>query len=136
MIVLDNDVLVKLGGADPDPDVVSHMQQYSHEEWTVPALVAFEFYRSCDTRPEMERARRALSDQLDRIVDFTGRTALEAAYLDERLRSQDVVLPPIDLLNLATAHAEEATFVTHNKNDFDKPALLSLVDVDVVHTPQ
>jgi tRNA(fMet)-specific endonuclease VapC len=134
MIVIDNDILVKLGGAKPDPDVVSHMQQYSREEWTIPSLVAFEFYKSCDSRSEMERVRRQLSEQLDRIIDFSDSTALEAAYLHDRLQSQGVDLPPVDLLNLATAHADGATFVTHNKNDFDKPALRSLTEVDVVHT--
>jgi tRNA(fMet)-specific endonuclease VapC len=28
------------------------------------------------------------------------------------------------------------TFVTHNKQDFDKAPLLDLADVDVVHTPE
>lgn len=134
MIVLDNDVLVKIGGADPDSEVVSYMQQYSHEEWTIPAIVAFEFYKSCTGRSEMERVRRRFRDQLDRVVNFTDDAALEAAYLDRKLRAQGVIVPPIDLLNLATAHAEGGTFVTHNKNDFDKPPLRSLVDVDIIHT--
>lgn len=134
MIVLDNDILVKIGGADPDPEVVSHLQQYRSEEWTIPSLVAFEFYRSCSSRSEMERARTRLTSTLDRIIDFTGNTALEAAYLEERLQSQDVSLDPVDLLNLATAHTEGGTFITHNKNDFDKEPLLELADVDIVHT--
>ncbi|WP_276298854.1 type II toxin-antitoxin system VapC family toxin [Halorussus lipolyticus] len=132
MIVLDNDILVRLGQADPDPVVVEHLQQYSTDEWTIPAIVAFEFYKSCENRTEMEQARNHLSSHLDRIVDFTSRTALEAAYLDERLREDGVSLDPADLLNVATAHAEGGTFVTHNKHDFDKPPLRELVDVDVV----
>jgi tRNA(fMet)-specific endonuclease VapC len=80
----------------------------------------------------MERAQTRLTSTLDRIIDFTGNTALEAAYLDERLQSQGISLDPVDLLNLATAHTEGGTFVTHNKNDFDKGPLLDLVDVDVV----
>jgi len=132
MIVLDNDVLVKVGGANPDPTVIDHLQQYRSDEWTIPSIVAFEFYRSCDSRSEMERAQTRLTSTLDRIIDFTGNTALEAAYLDERLQSQGISLDPVDLLNLATAHTEGGTFVTHNKNDFDKGPLLDLVDVDVV----
>jgi len=134
MIVLDNDVLVKVGGANPDPAVVTHLQQYRSEEWTIPSIVAFEFYRSCSSRSEMERARTRLTSTLDRIIDFTGNTALEAAYLEERLQSQEVSLDPVDLLNLATAHTESGTFVTHNKNDFDKEPLHQLADVDVVVT--
>lgn len=134
MIVLDNDVLVKVGGANPDPEVVNHLQQYRNEEWTIPSIVAFEFYRSCSSRSEMERARTRLTSTLDRIIEFTGNSALEAAYLEERLQSQGISLDPVDLLNLATAHTEGGTFVTHNKNDFDKKALLELADVDVIHT--
>jgi tRNA(fMet)-specific endonuclease VapC len=134
MIVLDNDVLVKVGGSDPDTTVINHLQQYRSEEWTIPSIVAFEFYRSCTSRPEMERARTRLTSTLDRIIDFTGTTALEAAYLEERLHSQGVSLDPVDLLNLATAHTEGGTFITHNKNDFDKAPLHDLADVDVVMT--
>lgn len=134
MIVLDNDVLVKVGGSDPDPTVINHLQQYRSEEWTIPSIVAFEFYRSCTSRPEMERARTRLTSTLDRIIDFTGTTALEAAYLEERLHSQGVSLDPVDLLNLATAHTEGGTFITHNKSDFDKAPLHDLADVDVVMT--
>jgi predicted nucleic acid-binding protein len=136
MIVLDNDVLVKWGGANPDSEVVSHLQQYSREEWTIPSLVAFEFYKSCTSRSQMKRTQSKLQRQLDRIIDFSDDTALEAAYLDEKLQSQGVELPPIDLLNVATAHAAGGTFVTHNKHDFDKPPLHSLADIDVVHTGQ
>ena len=32
MIVSDNDILVKVGGANPDPDVVNHLQQYRSDE--------------------------------------------------------------------------------------------------------
>jgi tRNA(fMet)-specific endonuclease VapC len=134
MIVLDNDVLVKVGRSSPDPAVVSHLKQYSSHEWTIPALVAFEFYKSCSSRSQMEQAQRQLTSTLDRIIDFTDETALEAAYLDEKLNSQGVRLPPVDLLNLATAHTEGGTFVTHNKHDFDKPPLHDLVDVDIVHS--
>jgi predicted nucleic acid-binding protein len=134
MIVLDNDILTKLGGAESDPEIVSHLRQYSHEEWAIPSIVAFEFYKSRRNRPEIERARRTLNQYLDRVLDFTDETAVEAAYLDGKLRSQNVTLPPADLLNLATAYESNGTFVTHNKNDFDKPPLLDLADIDIVHT--
>ena len=136
MITLDNDILVKWGSLNSDPHVVSHLQQYSHEEWTVPSIVAFEFYKSCTSRSQMRQIQSKLGDRLDRILGFSDDTALEAAYLSERLQSQGVDLPPVDLLNLATADAEGGTFVTHNKRDFDKAPLLDLADVDMVHTPE
>lgn len=134
MIVLDTDVLTKLGGKESDPEVIEHLRRYSHEEWTIPAIVAWEFYKSCSGRTEIQRARRTLNQHLDRILDFTDGTAAEAAYLDEKLQSQGVALPPADLLNLSTAYEAGGTFVTHNKNDFDKPPLLELADVDIIHT--
>jgi len=70
MIVLDNDVLVKWGGTNPDQEVVSHLQQYSHEEWTIPSLVAFEFYKSCTSRSQMNQTQSKLQSQLDALSSF------------------------------------------------------------------
>jgi tRNA(fMet)-specific endonuclease VapC len=82
----------------------------------------------------MLQEQRHLESSFDRILPFTADTALEAAYLDEKLQSQGVTLDPVDLLNLATAHTEGGTFVTHNKNDFNKGPVFDLADVDVVMT--
>jgi len=68
MITLDNDILVKWGSLNSDPHVVSHLQQYSHEEWTVPSIVAFEFYKSCTSRSQMRQIQSKLGDRLDRIL--------------------------------------------------------------------
>lgn len=130
MIVLDRDVLVKLRNADPN--VIQHLQQYSKEEWTIPSHVAWESYQYHSSRAEMLKEQQHLRKNLDRILTFTADTALEAAYLDERLREHGVSLDPVDLLNVATAHTEGGTFVTHNKRDFDKSPLRDLVDVDIV----
>ncbi len=132
MIVLDNDVLVKIGGQDPDQAVVSHLTQYSNQEWTIPSLVAWEFYKSQTSRTQMLQSQRALNRDIDRILDFSDDVALEAAYLGERLQTQGVTLDPVDMLNLATAHEAGATFVTHNSNDFDKPLLHELADLDII----
>ena len=132
MIVPDRDVVAKL--VESDQTVVQHLQQYSSEEWTTPALVARESYKAQDSRTGVQRTRTVLRSNFDRIIDFSDDTALEAAYLDEKLRSQGVTLPTVDLLYLAAAHAEGGTFVTHDKNDFDKPPLHDLVNVDVIHS--
>ena len=132
MIVLGRDVVAKL--VESDQTVVQHLQQYSSEEWTTPALVARESYKAQDSRTGVQRTRTLLRSNFDRIIDFSDDTALEAAYLDEKLRSQGVTLPTVDLLHLAAAHAEGGTFVTHDKNDFDKPPLHDLVNVDVIHS--
>lgn len=134
MIVLDNDILVKIGGSDPEDEVVSHLKQYSDEEWAIPAIVAFEFYKSCTSRTQIQKTKKNLEKQLDRIIEFDNTVAVEAAYLDERLQSQGVTVPTVDLLNLATAYSTDSTFITHNKRDFDKSPIYSLTDLDVVYT--
>jgi len=132
MIVLDRDILAKL--VESNPDVIEHMKQYRGEEWTIPSLVAWESYKAQKSRKAMMQAQRRLQSDFDRVLNFTDDAALEAAYLQNRLQSQDTSLDAVDLLNLATAYNEGATFVTHNKNDFDKGPLHDLVDVDVVVT--
>lgn len=132
MIVLDRDILVKLRNSEQA--VIQHLQQHTTEEWTIPAHVAWESYQHHSSRADMMQERHHLQTNFDRILSFTDDTALEAAYLDRNLQSQGVTLEAVDLLNLATAYAEGGTFVTHNKNDFDKKPVHSLADVEVVHT--
>lgn len=133
MIVLDRDVLVKLRNSEGA--VVQHLQQYRSDEWTIPSHVAWESFQRYDSRSRMLQEYNHLRSAFDRILSFTADTALEAAYLDERLQSQGVTIPTVDLLNLATAHAEGGTFLTHNSDDFDDPSVRSLAEVDVVRTP-
>ncbi|ACV47165.1 MULTISPECIES: type II toxin-antitoxin system VapC family toxin [Halomicrobium] len=132
MIVLDRDVLVKLRNSNET--VVQHLQQYSTREWTIPSHVAWESFQYHSTRAEMLQEQHHLRSNFDRILSFTADTALEAAYIDQKLQSQDVTLDAVDLLNLATAHEAGGMFVTHNRNDFDKEPITQLADVDVVRT--
>lgn len=132
MIVLDRDVLFKL--TEADEAVVQHLTQYSSEEWTIPALVAWESYKAQQTRTDMQQVQRKLHANLDRIIKCSDDVALEAAYLDEKLRAHGVEIPPVDLLNLATAFAEGGTFVTHNKTDFDKGPVHELANIDIIYT--
>jgi len=132
MIVLDRDILVKL--VESNQEVIDHLKQYRGEEWTIPSLVAWESYKAQDSRQGMLQAQRRLQADFDRILDFSDDAALEAAYLQDRLQSQGTSLDTVDLLNLATAYNAGATFVTHNRNDFDKEPLHQLADVDVVVT--
>jgi len=132
MIVLDRDILARITGRDPDQVIFTHLQQYSREEWTIPAVVAWEAYKAASGRSQMLRTQRVLKETLDRTLDLTDDIALEAAYLDEKLGDQDVSLDTADLFNLATAHEAGATFVTHNRNDFDKSPIHELTDIDIV----
>ncbi|MFB6178788.1 MAG: type II toxin-antitoxin system VapC family toxin [Halorientalis sp.] len=134
MIVLDRDVLVKL--RNKNQAVVQHLQQYTNEEWTIPSHVAWESYQYRNSRAKKLQEQHHLQTNFDRILSFTDDVALEASYLDEKLQSQGVRLDAVDLFNLATAYTEGGTFITHNKNDFDKGPVHSIADIDVVHTSQ
>lgn len=135
MIVLDNDVLVKFARSDPNPSIVDQLRQYRDKDWTIPSLVAYEFYKACSNRSKMRTAQTELERHLDQIIEFSNDAALEAAYLDGKLMSQGINLDPVDLLNLATAHAMDGIFVTHNKNDFDKKPIHDIAEVEIFHTP-
>ena len=132
MIVLDRDVLVKLRNSNRT--VIQHLQQYRTDEWTIPSHVAWESCQRHSSRTAMAKELQHLRSSFDRILPFTCDTALEAAYLDEKLQSHGVVLDPVDLLNLATAREATGTFVTHNKNDFDRPPVREIAEVDVILT--
>jgi len=132
MIVLDRDVVVTLAAADRE--IIRQLEAYSQEEWTIPSLVAWESYKVQSSRSEMQQVQQTLESTFDRILDFSDETAFEAAYLDAKLQQQGVTLDAVDLLNLATAHAEGGKFVTHNKRDFDKKPVHDLVDLAVLHT--
>ncbi|PSP95989.1 PIN domain nuclease [Halobacteriales archaeon QS_4_62_28] len=132
MIVLDRDVLVKLRNSEEA--VVQHLQQYSTEEWTIPSHVAWESFQFHSSRADMLQEQQHLRSSFDRILPFTNDTALEAAYLDQKLQLQGVTLDAIDLLNLATAHEAGGLFITHNSNDFDEEPIRQLTDIDVIHT--
>ena len=132
MIVLDRDVVAKLSASNQS--VIQHLEQYSGEEWTISALVAWETYTAQFSYPDMQQTQRHLQEAFDRILDFTDDIALQAAHLDERFQTQGVSLDTVDLLHLATADVEGGSFVTHNERDFDKKPIHDLVDVDVVYT--
>lgn len=131
MIVLDNDVAVKLLRED-DSVVRSHLSQYSGEAWAIPSLVSFEFFQHYDDLTVVSQTQRRLHDVFDEILPFTDDVAVEAWRINDRLLTQEITLKPLDLLNLATAHEAGGTFVTYNSNDFDKPPIHQLVDLDVI----
>lgn len=133
MIVLDNDIAVKFLRED-DELVNSHLSQYSGDVWAIPSLVSFEFFQHYDRLKVVAQTKQKLQQVFDEVLPFTAEVAVEAWRINDLLESQNVSLEPLDLLNLATSQEVGATFVTHNKNDFDKPPLHELVDVDVVHT--
>jgi tRNA(fMet)-specific endonuclease VapC len=109
MIVLDRDILVKLRNSDSA--VIRHLQQYPNDEWIIPSHVAWESFQRYDSRSDMRTEHQRLQSTFDRILPFTSDTALEAAYIDDRLQSHGISLALADLLNVATAHEVDTDVV-------------------------
>ena len=66
------------------------------------------------------------------MISFDGDTAAEAASMETSLEAAGVSLNDVDLLIAATARQHQATFVTADRNDFDKTPLHELIDIDIV----
>jgi len=54
--------------------------------------------------------------------------------METSLDRAGVSLNDVDLLIAATASQQQATFVTADKNDFDKDPIHELLDIDIVDT--
>jgi predicted nucleic acid-binding protein len=132
MICLDNSVLRKFADPNPDPAVVAYLKDRGSEQWIVPAIIAYEFYSIETRRTDIQRVQSQLHAIIDEIRPFTDAVAVEAAALEGSLTQQNQSLATADLLSAATAREAGATFVTADKNDFDKRPLHELMDVDII----
>ena len=134
MICLDNSVLSRFASREPSPSVNDFLAAHSSEPWTVPATVAFEYYSYFDTRGEIARQQSKLNTVFDGILPTTDDVAAEAAQIQAALAAQDVILDTADLLHVATARENGATFVTRDIDDFDKVPVLDLLDVALIRS--
>jgi predicted nucleic acid-binding protein len=133
MICLDNSVLSRFASSSATPEVDAYLREHADEEWTVPALVAFEYYKTKQTPQDVRQAQRSLDTQLDGVLPVTDDVAAEAVNIENSLAGTSTSLDPLDLLHAATARSAGATFVTADKRDFDKGPILDLLDVDIVY---
>lgn len=133
MLCLDNSVLSRFAQPDPDPAVTGYLKSHASREWTVPALVAFEYYRTKQSQPALSRARQDLNSIMDGVLPVTDDVAAEAVGIANSLSNVDAGLDVLDLLHAATARDAGATFVTADRNDFDTEPVRQLLDVDVIH---
>jgi predicted nucleic acid-binding protein len=134
MILLDNDIIRKYARPDPDEAVLNYLSDHRTEPWAISAIVLFEFLSYYDTQSKQRTRRSQLTQAVDNVISFDGDTAAEAANMDSSLEAAGVSLDDADLLVAATARQHQATFVTAEKNDFDKTPLHELMDVDIVNT--
>lgn len=134
MLYLDNDVLAKFARPDPDPAVVQYLKNRYAEPWAISALVAYEFASYYPQSQRRDKLRQLEQDVLDEITPLDTETSLEAANLRSLLASANTSLDTGDLLIAATARQHSGVLATANKNDFDKPPIRELVNVDIVPT--
>lgn len=132
MICLDNSVLSRFASETEFPAVTAYLSAHSAEPWTIPAVVAYEYYSYFDTDAEVRRQQRLLDERFDAVLPVTDGVASETARIENAFDSQGVSLDTADLLHAATARNAGATFVTCDVNDFDKPPIRDLLDVDFV----
>ena len=134
MILLDNNIIRKYARPDPDEAVLNYLLEHRTEPWSISAIVLFEFLSYYDTQSKQRMRRRQLTQTVDNVISFDGDTAAEAASMETSLEAAGISLDDVDLLVAATARQHQATFVTADKNDFDKTELHELMDIDIVDT--
>ena len=134
MILLDNNIIRKYARPDPDEAVLNYLSEHRTEPWGISALVLFEFLSYYDTQSKQRTRRSQLTQAVDNVVSFDADTAAEAASMETSLEAAGVSLDDVDLLIAATARQNQATFVTADRNDFDKTPLHELMDIDIVNT--
>jgi len=132
MLCLDNDVFRKYTNEPPDRNVVRYLVEHHEEPWGLPAIVLFEWLQLYDSHATI-RTRRGQADELiDEVLTLDDDVAVEAANMRAQLATAETSLDLADLLAAATARQAGATFVTANKNDFDKTPIHQLMDVEVL----
>lgn len=79
------------------------------------------------TRPQSRHAVAELIELLD-VIDIDVQVALRFGELRAQLLDAGKPMPDMDMLIAATALVHDLTLVTHNTNDFQSVAGLSLAD--------
>lgn len=132
MICLDNSVLSRFASPKRFSEVDRYLSEHSTDLWTVPATVAYEYYSYFDTQAEIRRQRAELERVLDGVLPVTDDVAAEAAMVEASLAEQGVALDTADLLHAATAREAGGIFVTRDGDDYDKPPVHDLLDIEIL----
>lgn len=132
MICLDNSVLSRFASQTKFPAVTAHLSDHSTEPWTIPGTVAYEYYSYFDSDSAIRRQQHRIDERFDAVLPVTDDVSAEAARIETALESHDISLDTADLLHAATARDAGATFVTCDADDFDRPPIRDLFDLDFV----
>jgi predicted nucleic acid-binding protein len=132
MICLDDDVFRKYASESSHPEVTRYLAAHRNEQWLLPSIVLFEFLQHYSTHSTIRSSRTAAEENVDGILPLDGDVAEEAANIQARLATAGTSLDLADLLIAGTAREHGCTLATGNKQDFDKPPVHELLDVDIV----
>lgn len=132
MILLDNSVLRRYARPNPDENVLDYLTAHRSDPWGISAVVLYEFLSYYDSQATQRKRETQLMRTIDDVVAFDSDTAAEAASLESSLEGAGISLDAADLLIAATARQHNATFVTADKGDFDKPPIHELLDVALI----
>ena len=132
MICLDESVFSRLATDKSFPAVEKYLAAHKEETWILPAVVLFEYLNQYDSHSTIKSQRLKAENRVDMVADLDGDVATEAANVRARLETVDTSLKLGDLLIAATARANNATLVTADKEDFNKPPIHELMSVDII----
>jgi predicted nucleic acid-binding protein len=128
MLVLDNNLLSDY--LDGRESARAFLGGYDAEAWAVPTIVLYEAYMGCIhgyIGGSPETIREAVTASME-VLAVTGRTADEAAALQEKLLEQGVPADHPDALIAASAREHGATFATAERH-FWRDEVRSVLDV-------
>jgi tRNA(fMet)-specific endonuclease VapC len=132
MICLDNDVFSRYASRQSYPAVSEYLASHSDQPWLLPSIVLFEYLQRYSAHDTIQTQRRNAEQAVDGIVPVDAAVAEQAANIRARLDAAGTSLAVPDLLIAAVAREQGCTLATRNRNDFDKPPIYELLDIDIV----
>ncbi len=100
------------------------------EHVAIPAIVLYELEVGIAKSRNARRRREQLDEFVEvvAVLDFGKAEALAAAAIRAWLEKKGTPIGTLDILIAATAHAQSATLVTHNTQEFGRVKGLKLED--------
>jgi len=134
MLLLDTSVLVRWGDPRRREQVVPYLSTHSSEPFVTSSLVTYEFFRPAKRRENRMEVQSWLGQALDDVKPFTEDASIRAATIEGALTEQDTSLAHRDLLIASHARELDATFVTCDRNDFQRDPVQQLLNVHVIES--
>lgn len=110
--------------------VAAHLAQVAPQEVALPSVVVYELQVGIarSGAPEKRQAQLATFTTVVRVLPFGVAEAAQAALIRADLERRGLLIGPYDILIAATTLVQQATLVTHNREEFSRIPALSLAD--------